>query len=519
MQNNTSGSNNTAIGQSTLRGNLTGNDNAGIGYKALATNTKGSRNTGIGSMTLASSEDVSDLTAIGYSALAANTTGTSNTATGSGALLVNTTGSKDTAIGQDTLSQNTSGSYNTAVGANALGNNITGSNNTAIGTDAGPSVNDIDNTIAIGSGAFVLASNTVQLGNSEIINVKTSGSLTLGSITYPNTDGTIGQVLTTDGSGNLSWTTVSDSGSYVPYTGANGAVNLGAYDLTVNSITVGLGSGDIGTNTVVGNQAFASNTTGLQNSAFGSFALTANINGTFNSAFGNEALTSNTGSGNSSFGNEALAANTIGLFNCAFGNVALAYNTTGQFNSAFGSNSLTNNTTGSNNVAVGTSSAENIITGSNNVAIGYSAGPSNDLTNTVCLGYDATVTTSNTIKLGNTNISSLQCQVALTVVSDVREKTNFEDLDAGLNFIENLKPLRFDWKLQEGQTEVRKDIGFTAQDLLEVQDTTGINIPNLVNTNDPEKYGVCYTQLIPILVKAIQDLKKEVDELKNVKNQ
>ena len=47
----------------------------------------------------------------------------------------------------------------------------------------------------------------------------------------------------------------------VPYTGATGAVNLGAYDLTVNSLTVGRGLGANINNTVVGSQAGAAFTT------------------------------------------------------------------------------------------------------------------------------------------------------------------------------------------------------------------------------------------------------------------
>ena len=40
----------------------------------------------------------------------------------------------------------------------------------------------------------------------------TVGGLTVGAITFPNTDGTNGQVLTTDGSGNLSFQTISGGG-------------------------------------------------------------------------------------------------------------------------------------------------------------------------------------------------------------------------------------------------------------------------------------------------------------------
>ena len=49
-------------------------------------------------------------------------------------------------------------------------------------------------------------------GNTTINNVSV-GQLTAGGLTYPNTNGTSGQVLTSDGSGNIIWSTVSGGGS------------------------------------------------------------------------------------------------------------------------------------------------------------------------------------------------------------------------------------------------------------------------------------------------------------------
>jgi hypothetical protein len=43
------------------------------------------------------------------------------------------------------------------------------------------------------------------LGNTNVGFVKTSGKITAGTITYPNTDGSAGQALITNGSGVLSW--------------------------------------------------------------------------------------------------------------------------------------------------------------------------------------------------------------------------------------------------------------------------------------------------------------------------
>ena len=66
-----------------------------------------------------------------------------------------------------------------------------------------------NNETVIGKGATGSGDNTVRLGNTSVTNVNTSGTITAGAITIPNTDGTTGQVLSTDGSGALSWTTPS----------------------------------------------------------------------------------------------------------------------------------------------------------------------------------------------------------------------------------------------------------------------------------------------------------------------
>jgi hypothetical protein len=62
--------------------------------------------------------------------------------------------------------------------------------------------------------------------------------------------------------------------------------------------------------------------------------------------------------------------------------------------------------------------------------------------------------------------------------------------------------------------EGRKDVGFTAQSLQQTQATTGLEIPNLVNDDCPDKLSIMPTQLIPILVKAVQELSAEVKLLK-----
>jgi hypothetical protein len=119
--------------------------------------------------------------------------------------------------------------------------------------------------------------------------------------------------------------------------------------------------------------------------------------------------------------------------------------------------------------------------------------------------------------LGDSNIGSLNCQVqSITALSDGRDKTNIQLLDTVGSFIDQLTPVHFEWNMREGG-EAKKgspEIGFLAQDLLETQDTTGLHVPGLVDAHNPDKLLASYGTLIPVLVKAIQELRKEVAELK-----
>lgn len=193
--------------------NTLGSENSAFGTGALSNNTTGSTNSASGTHSLFNNTSGSGNTADGFNALYYNTKGIINTATGGNALAYNTTGNRNTAGGGSALAANTTGSFNTAYGQGALITNTIGDNNTAIGHDADVSTSALTNATAIGYNAIVNLSNTMQLGNPSVTDVKTSGTLTAGAVTYLNTVGTSGQVLTTNGSGATSWTTPTTTGS------------------------------------------------------------------------------------------------------------------------------------------------------------------------------------------------------------------------------------------------------------------------------------------------------------------
>ena len=230
---NTTGNSNSAFGSVSLISNTTGTANSAIGEWSMLYNTTGSYNTASGVNSLFGNDRGSYNTANGLNALYGNYSGSYNTGLGVNALKTNSTGSNSTAIGSFALNSNTSGTNNTASGMYALRTNTTGSYNTAIGYGADVSSGTLSNSTAIGNGAIASASNLIQLGNTSITNVKTSGTLTAGAVTYPSTHGTSGQVLSTTGTGTLTWTA---GGSASQWTTAAG-------NIFYSTGNVGIGTG------------------------------------------------------------------------------------------------------------------------------------------------------------------------------------------------------------------------------------------------------------------------------------
>jgi hypothetical protein len=97
-----------------------------------------------------------------------------------------------------TLNQNTTGNAATATFATSA---TTAGNITATSNGTLTSLSSLNTVGTITSGTISITTN-----------IKTSSTLTAGAVTYPNTHGTSGQVLSTTGSGTLTWTTASAGG-------------------------------------------------------------------------------------------------------------------------------------------------------------------------------------------------------------------------------------------------------------------------------------------------------------------
>jgi hypothetical protein len=226
------------------RGLGNNDESVAVGAGAMgSSNVNGKRNTAIGAGAMAQYNGTywDNNTSVGYHNMPNMTSGSGNTSVGAESMLYLLTGEQNTSIGNQSLI-NVTGNNNVGVGKRSGQTISTGSQNTIVGTDADVLANNLSNASALGYGAIVGASNTIQLGNSSVTNVKTSGKITAGVVTYPNTDGAANQVLATNGSGVVSWSTPSSTSiaSISNTSNANGAIiSSGVLSLTPADATNG----------------------------------------------------------------------------------------------------------------------------------------------------------------------------------------------------------------------------------------------------------------------------------------
>lgn len=353
--------------------------------------------------------------------------------------------------------------------------------------------------------------------------------------------GSNGQVLTADSTAatGLKWAAASGS----PF----------ASDISVNGLTIGKGTNSLANNTAlgvnalagaqsgsagntaVGSNVLAANTTGFLSTGVGVGALQAHTTGGYNTAVGFEALnkvttsSSNTaigtyacqnmttGNGNVAIGLQALTNSLSGSGSVAVGYLALSGSYTGSSMVAVGQQALSANTSGTNGAAVGTGALQGNTTGISNTAIGDAAGSTNTTGgNNTFLGYNAqgsSATVSNVVTIGNSAVATIRAQVtSITALSDERDKTKIEPLAIGLDFVNKLKPVTFEWDMRdpEGKHGIA-DTGFIAQDIIALEDEIeAYDYLQLSYRDNPDQLEITQGRLVPILVKAIQDLSTKI---------
>lgn len=105
--------------------------------------------------------------------------------------------------------------------------------------------------------------------------------------------------------------------------------------------------------------------------------------------------------------------------------------------------------------------------------------------------------------LGSIQRNGGSLAVLYNTSSDIRLKENVSNAESALDKISKIKVRQFDWI----GCNMHQEYGFIAQELNEVY-------PEVVNSQS-KTWGVDYGKLTPILLKAIQELKAEIDALKN----
>lgn len=221
--------------------------------------------------------------------------------------------------------------------------------------------------------------------------------------------------------------TYSENSKGLSVTESNTAVGISAMQNLTSTENVALGknalmgsanaSSTIGRNTAVGHSALSNLSTGNSNTSVGWLSLTVNNTGNENTSIGAHTMAVNeSGSVNTALGRVALHWNYDGDYNVAIGSGALFANTSGNNNTSVGTGAL-NNVEESNNTGVGYYSGTSLVSGTLNTFLGYSSDGSNTVNNSTAIGANAKVTSSNTIQLGDGNITLINTSGTISATS------------------------------------------------------------------------------------------------------
>lgn len=299
---------------------------------------------------------------------------------------------------------------------------------------------------------------------------------------------------------------------------------------------------------------------GNQDVSYGVKAL-INRSGMHNTAMGGWSMVSNTnGSWNTAVGSQSLYFNTAGGSNTALGALALNFNTTGNYNTAVGTSAgyldmqAQGYTLGNWNTFVGTNAGMNGYAASSNTCLGGASRvydlniepgqPPLPSTNATAIGYDA-VASSNTVQLGNAAITLVNSTPGFWQTSDGRFKRNITENIPGLSFISRLRPVSYTLdvgalakangedreRMPDGtwqdvaptgaKTRARESAsrivrtGFIAQEVESAAKELGYDFDAVASpTNPAGKYALSYGLFVVPLVKAVQELSTQNQELK-----
>ena len=212
--------------------------------------------------------------------------------------------------------------------------------------------------------------------------------------------------------------------------------------------------------------------------------------------------------------------------NTVFGADAGASNTTGTPNSFFGTRSGHLNTTGNYNAFFGYEAGQDVLSGNSNTIIGSIAGGETGLSNTIIIAAG----TTERIRVNSVGVMSVAGPATFTGdvtanTSDKRLKDNIRVIDNPLEKLSKINGVYFNWndtaKDLIHKSDDIEEVGFLAQEVQSV-------LPHIIKpapfdvdaltgeSKSGENYlTIQYEKIVPLLVEAIKELKKQVDELKS----
>jgi hypothetical protein len=224
------------------------------------------------------------------------------------------------------------------------------------------------------------------------------------------------------------------------------------------------------------------------------------------------------GSDNSFYGVETGTLNTTGSNNSFFGRLSGYKNETGNDNAFYGLRAGFSNTTGSDNVFLGERAGNDNVTGNSNTAVGNGANVGfTNLDHATAIGAGVIVTSSNRVQIGRITLDTVALgglgsggflpvclagdNVFATCSSSLRYKESIQPFTSGLNLLQRLRPVSFNWK---GRVET--DLGLIAEEVAEVE-------PLLITRNHKgEIEGVKYSQLNVVLINAIKEQQSQIQQ-------
>jgi len=412
---------------------------------------------------------------IGHESGKSITTGLYNSFMGYNAGVSTTTGNSNVFIGHESGLENRNGNWNVFVGNNTGQNNTTGFSNIIIGDGSGEFNTEGYGNVIMGD----WAGRHNKTGNQNVFIGAESGHM-------------------------------NDTGSYNVFIGESaGHSNLYGED-----------------NVFIGSSAGYENNTGSYNVFMGSTAGENNLTGDANVFIGETSGNSNTnGEDNVFIGTAAGESNDNGSYNVFLGTLSGHSNDNGFGNVYLGQEAGYSNQSGSLNIAIGPDAGFSNL-GDSNIFIGPGAGYEETGSNKLYID-NSWSEAEDALIYGDFDLGELSFNADVDITwdldvggdittakgviepSDIRWKTNIADYENALDKLMQIRGVNFKWKDKENghwKFPEGNQLGVIAQEIEKV-------IPELVKTNDEGYKLVNYTKLSVVLIEAVKEQQKMIEEL------